>query len=70
MKQAAIKATVKYTYDEFIELAIYADLTSTLKPSNKITAARDSEYEDIIDRLKENNIPFEIKSKREVVIVQ
>ncbi len=69
MKQAAIKATVKYTYDEFIELAIYADLTSSLKPGNKITATRDSEYEDITDRLKENNISFEIKTKREVVIV-
>ena len=69
MKNPIIKSATKYSYDDFIEIAIYADLTSTLKQSDKILTSREGEYEDVIERLKESNIPYASKSKREIVIV-
>jgi flagellar biosynthesis/type III secretory pathway M-ring protein FliF/YscJ len=52
-----------------MQLAIYADLPSNLKRNDKIIITDEEEYERVIDLLKENNISYEVKSKKEIQIV-
>ena len=59
---------VKYSYQAFMELAIYQDLTTTLKRNDRILTSRDDEFESVIELLKDNKIVFECKSKREIKI--
>ncbi|WP_423149442.1 hypothetical protein [Rubrolithibacter danxiaensis] len=61
--------TVKYSYQDFMHLAIYADLSTSLKRNDRILTSRDAEYEEVTELLKENNIGFDCKSKREIMIV-
>lgn len=59
---------VKYTYNDFMELAIFSDLTSVLKRNDRILITRESEFISVKELLEDNNISFTAKSKREIQI--
>jgi hypothetical protein len=59
----------KYSYSEFIELSIYADLKGTLKPNDRLLVTSEDEFSDIKEKLHESNILFIEKSKKEIWIV-
>jgi hypothetical protein len=62
-------SVAKYSYREFIELAIYADLKSSLKPNDRLVVASNEELHDVKEKLTDNEICFIEKSKREICIV-
>jgi hypothetical protein len=59
----------KYSYSEFIELSIYADLKSAIKVNDRLTVSSDQELADVKEKLTENNLFFIEKSKREIWVV-
>jgi hypothetical protein len=58
----------RYTYADFIEFNIYSDLKSALRPDDRILLNSSKEYSDVVELLKEVEIPYIAKSKKEVVI--
>ncbi|WP_256010044.1 hypothetical protein [Desertivirga xinjiangensis] len=60
---------VKYTYNDFMELAIFSDLTTALKRNDRILTSRDSEFLSVKELLEDHNISFTAKSKREIQII-
>ncbi|MBC8053672.1 MAG: hypothetical protein H7Y13_11465 [Sphingobacteriaceae bacterium] len=59
----------KYSYSEFIELSVYADLASSLKPNDRLILSSEKEFIDVKERLAEHGIFFVEKSKKEIWIV-
>jgi hypothetical protein len=58
----------KYSYSDFIEFSIYGDLKSSLKPNDRLNLNSDEEFDDVQLMLNEIDVPFIIKSKREIWI--
>ena len=61
-------APKRYSYSDLIELSLYSDLKSYLRPNNRIMMNSSEEYERIVDLLTENSVNFIAKSKREIIV--
>lgn len=60
----------KYTYADFIELAVYADLNTSLKKNDRVILSSPTEFSSVTEMLAENNISYEAKTKKEIWIVR
>lgn len=60
---------VKYSYNDFMELAIFSDLSTALKRNDRILISRDAEFLSVKELLEDHNIAFMAKSKREIQII-
>ncbi|HEY0055970.1 MAG TPA: hypothetical protein VGB63_11480 [Pedobacter sp.] len=65
----AKKSTSKFSYSDIIELSIYSDLKTALRPNSRILLNTNEESIEVEDMLTNLNIPFIIKSKRELWVV-
>jgi len=51
-----------------MELAIYADLVSTLKNNDRVILSNRTEFISVTEMLNERNIGFETKTQKEICI--
>jgi hypothetical protein len=65
----AKKSTSKFSYSDIIELSIYSDLKTALRPNSRILLNTNEECVEIEGMLATSNIPFVQKSKREIWVV-
>lgn len=59
----------RYTYFDIVEFSLYSDLKAILKADDKIVLQSNQEYTNVIETLKEIDIPHFQKSKREIIII-
>ncbi len=65
----AKKSTSKFSYSDIIELSIYSDLKTALRPNSRILLSTNEESVEVEDMLKNLEIQYVTKSKRELWIV-
>jgi hypothetical protein len=63
-------ASTRHSYSDLIELSVYGDLKTSLRPNHRIVLSTNDEFERIVEILTENNVHFVVKSKKEILIEQ
>ena len=59
---------IKYSYFELMDLSLNTDLKTALRPNHRILLTNDQEVKEVSELLKDQDIPFVLKGRKEIWI--